>query len=933
MRKFLSALAVMMLIAAPFAHSAVIKGDPDKIRIVVETDKMDYAEGDPISIIVSIKNDSDTDAKLEFPTPLQIDYEIDDGVFRYSDHIRFFAQMVTYIDIPAGGKEIFTFTHSPEQFPLRAGGHYIRASIVDTKIEGYWKFMVGEGSTPQPRGLYLSVSMPKSDYYYKEPIEIIATAINDSDTDVTFQFPTSLQLDYFIDGGAFHYADSAVSAQVVTSVTIPAGEKYEWKLTHDPELYTIKPGGHDIRVQIVGTEYSSYAKFFVSFENGPLPEGLELSVATSKPEYDMSEIIAFTLTVTNTTNSDIVLMSRNDMPIKYTISRFYDDLTRNSMETYLVNDGQMESYIPEFDELIIPAGGSKTFEGQSFEKRLLPSGRYMVYAGLRYYKDEAAAPFVIKESTLTGSISGTVVAYATDFRTMLNVEGARVTLTDCVRDIKILDAPDSYRGYGDNKSGDGSVSGQNGSGSDSFAPDYEPRIVLETTTDANGQFRFDDVKLFTNYSITVEKDGYVSYATILYTCQVETIIQPALKKYQEPVQDPINFISRSIGDLKITMGTGRYIFESDDYFKGYFSITNGGVNPVTFKFDNDTHVTWTLYNAEGTVIWTKEGAWIDSTSVFASEEEPDTMTIEPGGIREFYCLDNIGDMIPDSGDDPQRAIYVFGVSLTFTSASSADLTPENVGGNIKIAVVSSTFASVEVNSMTPEYVVDLKDSLKTVLDMKMNAADVNGAINVSEVRQNIYKPLDNHRFIKMVAVDADETIRSNMKNALIRIYFDPDECENPEKLVIAHWRENMHTGNESYDESDMNKWQILNSHVDLTNNFVEAETTDFSSFGLFENTAATAVEEESPQVFSLAQNSPNPFNPTTTIAFTLPSSGQVKLTVYNMTGQEVARLVDGYMAAGSHNAVFGGEGLASGVYFYRIVAGGHTATKRMLLIK
>jgi hypothetical protein len=91
--------------------------------------------------------------------------------------------------------------------------------------------------------------------------------------------------------------------------------------------------------------------------------------------------------------------------------------------------------------------------------------------------------------------------------------------------------------------------------------------------------------------------------------------------------------------------------------------------------------------------------------------------------------------------------------------------------------------------------------------------------------------------------------------------------------------------------------------------------------------------ENLPTSFTLEQNFPNPFNPTTTISFTLPKSSNVKLVVTNMLGQEVATLVDGYVEAGKHVKVFDAEKLASGVYFCRLSANGVSVSKKMLLVR
>ena len=80
---------------------------------------------------------------------------------------------------------------------------------------------------------------------------------------------------------------------------------------------------------------------------------------------------------------------------------------------------------------------------------------------------------------------------------------------------------------------------------------------------------------------------------------------------------------------------------------------------------------------------------------------------------------------------------------------------------------------------------------------------------------------------------------------------------------------------------------------------------------------------DKPHVFSLQQNYPNPFNPTTVISFQLAVSSLVTLKLYNVLGQEVAKLLDREtMDDGSQEVEFDASRLASGVYFYRIVAEG-----------
>lgn len=88
-----------------------------------------------------------------------------------------------------------------------------------------------------------------------------------------------------------------------------------------------------------------------------------------------------------------------------------------------------------------------------------------------------------------------------------------------------------------------------------------------------------------------------------------------------------------------------------------------------------------------------------------------------------------------------------------------------------------------------------------------------------------------------------------------------------------------------------------------------------------------------PSAYRLEQNYPNPFNPTTTITFALPRRSQVNMTLYNILGQTVATLVDRQLSAGEYEVTLNGDGLSSGVYFYRIVAGDFVQGKKLVLLK
>jgi len=88
-----------------------------------------------------------------------------------------------------------------------------------------------------------------------------------------------------------------------------------------------------------------------------------------------------------------------------------------------------------------------------------------------------------------------------------------------------------------------------------------------------------------------------------------------------------------------------------------------------------------------------------------------------------------------------------------------------------------------------------------------------------------------------------------------------------------------------------------------------------------------------PAKIQLDQNYPNPFNPQTVIRSDLSEVADVKVEVYDMLGREVSVLVSGKQEPGRHSVAFEGAGLSSGVYFYRLTAGGVAQTRRMILAK
>ena len=93
------------------------------------------------------------------------------------------------------------------------------------------------------------------------------------------------------------------------------------------------------------------------------------------------------------------------------------------------------------------------------------------------------------------------------------------------------------------------------------------------------------------------------------------------------------------------------------------------------------------------------------------------------------------------------------------------------------------------------------------------------------------------------------------------------------------------------------------------------------------------IEVGVPNSFDMSQNYPNPFNPSTKINYDLPVDGKVSIVLYDLTGRQVASIVNEVKTAGYYTVSFNASNLASGMYFYRISAGNFVSTKKMVLVK
>ena len=134
---------------------------------------------------------------------------------------------------------------------------------------------------------------------------------------------------------------------------------------------------------------------------------------------------------------------------------------------------------------------------------------------------------------------------------------------------------------------------------------------------------------------------------------------------------------------------------------------------------------------------------------------------------------------------------------------------------------------------------------------------------------------------------------------------------------------------------DNNGANVFGSRMPLGGAPLSQTTIDKIRQWISDGAVLTGIDNERslPEGFELEQNYPNPFNPQTTIEYTIARRTEVKLTVYNILGQEIAILIDEVLNQGVYSQLWDASNLTTGLYFYTLEAGGGKTTKKLLYLK
>lgn len=258
---------------------------------------------------------------------------------------------------------------------------------------------------------------------------------------------------------------------------------------------------------------------------------------------------------------------------------------------------------------------------------------------------------------------------------------------------------------------------------------------------------------------------------------------------------------------------------------------------------------------------------------------------------------------PAAADDDQVVLYAYDNTFPLTEPGSPILTLGPIGTGVGSDPANIGSVAIRQGTNSPTGKIDgirVGTSWESIVPVELTS------FNASVTGTNVLLKWTTATEINNSGFDIErKTSNSDWK----KIGFVPGAGTTSEKQSYVFSDKNLNRG----------KYQYRLKQIDFD--------------GTFEYSKTVEVEISSPSKFELAQNYPNPFNPSTSISFTIPQSGNVKLAVYNLLGQEVAVLVNEFREAGTYDVEFNAGNLNSGVYLYKLEANGSTFIKKMTLLK
>lgn len=231
-------------------------------------------------------------------------------------------------------------------------------------------------------------------------------------------------------------------------------------------------------------------------------------------------------------------------------------------------------------------------------------------------------------------------------------------------------------------------------------------------------------------------------------------------------------------------------------------------------------------------------------------------------------------------------------------------------GENTLSVARTSLNTIEINFDNSDDVAGLQFSIRSSSNVTLSSFERSERNANSEWIVASYQPNDST--INVVILGSSRLYFSQGQGSIARISYRVDKSESNvnNRVYLAN---------------------VVIADPKAKSLAVEVQNAEWTSAPQF------AITTSNPNV-KLGQNFPNPFNPSTRVAYSLQKAGQIRLSVYDITGREVARLVDAYQFVGDYSVTWNskdaiGGVLPSGVYFARIQVENEVATMKMILAK
>ena len=378
----------------------------------------------------------------------------------------------------------------------------------------------------------------------------------------------------------------------------------------------------------------------------------------------------------------------------------------------------------------------------------------------------------------------------------------------------------------------------------------------------------------------------------------------------------------------------RVICEQDERNKAPFNyLVANGIPLVTDSYDAINAGAGLMHNKffiidgrtgapESVWVWT--GSW-NPTDPGTNADYQNSVEIQDVALARAFTLE-FNEMWGSDTDVPSHANSRFGARKT-------DNTPHRfviAGRNVECYFSPSdrTTSKIIAAINNAQYSVGFQLLTFTRTDIA-NAlvAKKNAGLTVRGDLDNNTDQGSQYNYLLSNGVD----VKLKTGSGLLHHKYAIVDAENPNwgALTIT----GSHNWTNSAENSNSENTLIIHDG-NITNQFLQECAARYYQFGGTDSIVVSVRQvSEVPLRYSLSQNFPNPFNPSTYVEYSVPGNGNVSLKVYDILGREISTLINAHQAAGSYRVEFSAYGIASGVYFYRLEAGPYVQQKKMAVVK